>query len=49
MPLLKPLAALLLLLLALTACAAEPTPFVLGHEVAPPAGCIEYRQRGGQC
>ncbi len=47
MTLCKPFAALLLL--ALGACAATPTPFALGPQVAPPHGCIEYRQRGGQC
>jgi len=37
------------LCLLLSACAAPPTPFQVGAEVPPPAGCIEYRTRGGRC
>lgn len=33
--------------LLLAGCAA--TPFELGAEVPPPAGCIDLRARGGQC
>ncbi len=45
---------LIAVLFALTACT-TPTPkvappeFKLGKPVAPPAGCIEYRKRGGKC
>lgn len=28
---------------------APATPFTTGAEVSPPAGCIEYRTRGGEC
>ena len=32
------------------ACSQVPaTPFALGVEVQPPVGCVEYRQRGGEC
>lgn len=36
-----------LALVLLTGC--TPTPFVTGAEVAPPAGCEDYRARGGRC
>lgn len=35
------------LLAAISGCA--PTPFRVGAEVPPPAGCIDLRARGGQC
>lgn len=38
---------LALAVLLLSACAA--TPFELGTEVPPPAGCADLRTRGGQC
>jgi len=37
----------LLLTLLLGGCAA--TPFQLGAELPPPAGCVDLRARGGQC
>lgn len=43
---------LLPLVFLLAACASpqeSPTPFVLGDEVEPPPGCVEYRKRGGEC
>lgn len=37
----------------MTGCAvtgsSQSTPFKLGEEVAPPAGCIDLRKRGGSC
>ncbi len=32
---------------ALSGCA--PTPFTIGPEVLPPAGCTEARGRGHEC
>jgi hypothetical protein len=42
-------ALLLAMALLLTGCARAPTPWQTGDPVAPPAGCIDYRLRGGQC
>lgn len=40
----------LLFCLLLAGCATPPpTPFAVGAEVRPPAGCLELRRRGGQC
>jgi hypothetical protein len=30
-------------------CAMDPTPFATGDAVSPPLGCIEMRERGGEC
>lgn len=46
----RKLAALYLAAWLLAGCAAAPaTPFKTGANVDPPAGCIDYRTRGGQC
>lgn len=42
------LAVLMLALFGLLAGCA-PTPFVVGDVVAPPAGCVEARERGHAC
>jgi len=33
----------------LEGCSSAPRPFKEGVEVAPPAGCVEYRKAGGEC
>ncbi len=48
----KRAACFLLILQAFAIClliGCAPTPFRLGAEVPPPAGCIDLRARGGQC
>jgi len=30
-------------------CAQKPTPFEAGDQRAPPVGCQELRERGGEC
>ena len=45
----KGLLLFLVVLMLITACSSSPTPFVLGEEVVPPYGCLEYKLRGGEC
>jgi len=43
-------AALIVFALLLYGCATTgPTPFELGDETSPPAGCLEGRARGVDC
>lgn len=39
----------LMLALAVGLAACVPTPFIAGREIAPPAGCVEARERGHEC
>lgn len=36
-------------LVSLLSCSAPARPFKTGVEVAPPAGCVDLRNRGGEC
>lgn len=43
------LSVLMLAVLAVVLAGCAPTPFVVGDVVAPPAGCVEARERGHAC